>query len=233
MGPEAASPHHPSSRDVSATDLVRLASHFDADEMSRALKQADNSPDSRSSSIAEWQDRMQVSSFEAAKYREAANAAGQAAGALNAQVSVPECQSSASGAQRAADASGRASDVGSAADNDRAGSARSTSSERTSTWLSRVTAKSDDLRSMFGLPATEVSSFSEVIQCLTFLHMSHLAGCGAASISELSLSRDSAEAAASTRVSGSLSAEAVRRSLSVRVVCLTAPAIFAAHSCKF
>jgi hypothetical protein len=151
--PEALTPNHASSRDASATDLVRLTSQFDAGEVSRHLRGAENS---ESSSVAEWQERMQVSSFEAARYRQTASAAGQAAGALNAEVSVPELASG-NGAQRTADVSGRPSDVGSGAAGDlRAGSARSTTSERTSTWLSRVTAKSDDLRSVFGLPETEV-----------------------------------------------------------------------------
>ena len=154
--PEALTPNHVSSRDASATDLVRLTSQFNAGEVSRHLRAAENSPESRSSSVAEWQERMQVSSFEAARYRQTANEAGQAAGALNAEVSVPELASG-NGPKRTADVSGRPSDVGSgAAGNLRTGSARSTTSERTSTWLSRVTAKSDDLRSVFGLPETEV-----------------------------------------------------------------------------
>jgi hypothetical protein len=153
--PEALTPNHASSRDASAADLVRLTSQFDADEVSRHLRAEENS-ESHSSSVAEWQERMQVSSFEAARYRQTASAAGQAAGALNADVSVPELASG-NGPQRTADASGRPSDVGSATAGDlRTGSARSTTSERTSTWLSRVTAKSDDLRSVFGLPETEV-----------------------------------------------------------------------------
>jgi hypothetical protein len=152
------------SRDASATDLVRVTSQFDADEVSRHLKAAENSSESRSSSVAEWQERMQVSSFEAARYRQTANAAGQAAGALNADVSVPELVA-ANGPQQTADVSGRSSDVGSGAAGDlRTGSARSTTSERTSTWLSRVTAKSDDLRSVFGLPETEVRHLHQVHQ---------------------------------------------------------------------
>jgi hypothetical protein len=153
--PEALTPHHASSKDASATDLVRVASQFDADEVARHLKSADNSSESRSSSVADWQERLQVSNFEAARYRATANAAGQAAGALNAEVSLPELVS-ANDAQQAAEPSGRPSDGGSGAGDLRAGSAQSTASERTSTWLSRVTAKSDDLRSVFGLPDTEV-----------------------------------------------------------------------------
>lgn len=174
--PEALTPNH-ASRDASATDLVRVTSQFDADEVSRHLRAAENSAESRSSSVAEWQERMQVSSFEAARYRQTANAAGQAAGALNAEVSVPELTSG-TGPLPTADVSGRPSDVGSGAGGDlRAGSARSTTSERTSTWLSRVTAKSDDLRAVFGLPETEVR---HPIRCtsLTFSIISDGLGAG-------------------------------------------------------
>ncbi len=166
-------------RDVSATDLAGLQGDAPTSRLEAPLPQQPTQPPSpatsRSSSNAEWQHRS-LNGSEAAARPRAAAAAGVAAGAAVAAAPLPAPQPSASpqlppsGSGRDASSSelrvpsglrltASRQSSGDGGGELKALSARSagSSGERASgTWLSRVTAKTDDLRATFGLPSSEV-----------------------------------------------------------------------------
>ena len=134
----------------SATDLVGLVSNRLDGEASRATLAYADAQTGRET------DRQQAgfSTFVTAS-REAsfASQAGEAAGAINATNSLPALVPSASPSLPEGRSLSR-QHSGTCASR----RASLNSSERESTWVSRVTAKTEDLRCMFQLPEDEVSS---------------------------------------------------------------------------
>lgn len=146
---------HISSRDVSVTDLVRLANQLDADALvARREGSPETSPSrSRSSSVAECGPAGLNTSEAIRRQQASAHALGEAAGGAIAQASIaplpavsPQLPTAAVSRQHSGGEIGVPSARSLAGSSDGAG-----------TWLSRVTQKTNDLRRIFDLPASEVS----------------------------------------------------------------------------